>query len=316
VAPLPSSKCEAVRASTGPGCRIGLSAFSPNGEWIATSEVPVNDPAGRTFELRLMSSHGQKAFAKAVAPPTVKPRWSALPPFLQVGSDGTVWVGGLDVQGNGVFGSGALPTANERRFQAPVTGLADALAFDLGWYHGCAARAGGSVVCWGKGQSGELGDGSKMNRNELVVATGVAGAVGVAVGDGTSCALLGNGEVMCWGVGHPGGKPSPTLVAGLVNARDVRGGFGHFCALHDDGTVSCWGRNGAGQVGPVLLGAAVAQPTRVEGITDAVAIGLGAEHSCALLKEGNIVCWGSNQFGQLGTGTFTSPLVLTPVKGL
>jgi len=34
-----------------------------------------------------------------VAPPTVKPRWSALPPFFQVGSDGTVWVGGADAEG-------------------------------------------------------------------------------------------------------------------------------------------------------------------------------------------------------------------------
>jgi alpha-tubulin suppressor-like RCC1 family protein len=60
----------------------------------------------------------------------------------------------------------------------------------------------------------------------------------------------------------------------------------------------------------------VSQPTRVEGISEAVAIGLGAQHSCALLKQGNVVCWGSNQFGQLGTGTFTSPLVPTAVKGL
>jgi alpha-tubulin suppressor-like RCC1 family protein len=237
-------------------------------------------------------------------------------PFGVTPGDGTVWVGGLDVQGNGVFGSGAAPMANERRFQAPVTGLSDAVAFDLGWYHGCAVRAGGSVVCWGKGQSGELGDGSKMNRNELVVAAGVARAVGVAVGDGTSCALLDNGEVTCWGAGHPGGELTPTRVAGLPTARDVRAGFGHLCALHDDGTVSCWGRNGAGQVGPVVLGTTVSQPTRVEGISEAVAIGLGAQHSCALLKQGNVVCWGSNQFGQLGTGTFTSPLVPTAVKGL
>jgi alpha-tubulin suppressor-like RCC1 family protein len=237
-------------------------------------------------------------------------------PFGVTPGDGTVWVGGLDVQGNGVFGSGALPLANERRFQAPVTGLSDALAFDLGWYHGCAVREGGSVVCWGKGQSGELGDGLKMNRNELVVAEEVAGAVGVAVGDGTSCALRDNGEVTCWGVGHPGGKLPPTVVAGLANALDIKGGFGHFCALRDNGRVSCWGRNDAAQVGPVALGATVAQPSHVEGISDAVAIGVGAQHSCALLKGGDIVCWGSNQFGQLGTGTFTSPTALTAVKGL
>jgi hypothetical protein len=237
-------------------------------------------------------------------------------PFGVMPGDGTVWVGGLDVQGNGVFGSGALPMANERRFQAPVSGLSDALAFDLGWYHGCAVRQAGSVVCWGKGQNGELGDGLKMNRNELVLVEDVAEALSVAVGDGTSCALHRTGEVTCWGVGHPGGKLTPTLVPGLASVLDVKGGFGHLCALHDDGTVSCWGRNGAGQVGPVVLGATADQPVRVEGITDAVAIGLGAQHSCALLKQGDIVCWGSNQFGQLGTGTFTTPLVLTAVKGL
>lgn len=237
-------------------------------------------------------------------------------PFGVSPGDGTVWVGGLDVQGNGVFGSGAPPLANERRFQAPVTGLSDAVAFDIGWYHGCAVREGGSVVCWGKGQSGELGDGLQVNRNGLVAVKDVSGAASVAVGDGTSCALLESGEVTCWGVGHPGGTLAPTVVPGLPNALDVRGGFGHFCALRESGRVACWGRNGAGQAGPEALGTAVNQPTNLEGITDAVAIGLGAQHSCASLKSGNVVCWGNNQLGQLGIGTFTKATTLTAVKGL
>jgi alpha-tubulin suppressor-like RCC1 family protein len=57
-------------------------------------------------------------------------------------------------------------------------------------------------------------------------------------------------------------------------------------------------------VAPLATGPQVLAPLNVEGITDAVAIGVGAAHSCALLATGELVCWGSNNLGQLGNGTF------------
>jgi alpha-tubulin suppressor-like RCC1 family protein len=47
-----------------------------------------------------------------------------------------------------------------------------------------------------------------------------------------------------------------------------------------------------------------------------IAIATGENHTCALLKDHFVVCWGSNEFGQLGTGNERNSLVPAPVKRL
>jgi alpha-tubulin suppressor-like RCC1 family protein len=78
------------------------------------------------------------------------------------------------------------------------------------------------------------------------------------------------------------------------------------CALHRGGTVSCWGSNQFGELGDGTL-AGSESPVQVAGITDAVSLGesTGAQgnHFCAQRRAGSIVCWGRNNFGQLGDGT-------------
>jgi alpha-tubulin suppressor-like RCC1 family protein len=105
-------------------------------------------------------------------------------------------------------------------------------------------------------------------------------------------------------------------VPGLFGVLDIRGGFGHFCALLDTGKVSCWGRNEHGQSGLPELGTSVPAPTPVKGVSGAIAIGLGAQHSCALLETGKMLCWGENGVGQLGRGNFTASPPPAEVHGL
>jgi hypothetical protein len=62
------------------------------------------------------------------------------------------------------------------------------------------------------------------------------------------------------------------------------------------GAVKCWGVNaytGSGQDGGHALG-----PVTVKGISDAVAVGAGSYHACALHKTGKVSCWGRNQNGE------------------
>jgi len=44
------------------------------------------------------------------------------------------------------------------------------------------------------------------------------------------------------------------------------------------------------------------KPIAIDGIDDAKAITLGASHACVLRKNGRVSCWGSNDYGELGTG--------------
>src|SRR5439155_680651 len=103
----------------------------------------------------------------------------------------------------------------------------------------------------------------------------------------------------------------------------VSGGYRHTCALLGDGTVQCWGRNLEGQLGD---GTTTSSPTpvRVGGVTGAVAIaaGQGGVHTCALLADGSVKCWGAlgagNAVGQLGNGSTTgsaTPVTMTETGG-
>jgi len=90
-------------------------------------------------------------------------------------------------------------------------------------------------------------------------------------------------------------------VAGAGTYRIVRGGTAHTCAIDVEGPVRCWGDNSVGQLGN---GARTSQllptPVRLPRGAVAVALATGAYHSCALLNDDRVMCWGANGNGQLG----------------
>jgi len=78
----------------------------------------------------------------------------------------------------------------------------------------------------------------------------------------------------------------------------------------------CWGYNDAGQLGNSTSGGYSSVPVAVEGVSGVTAIAAGGDHTCALPTTGTVMCWGYNDAGQLGNGTFTDSLVPVAVKGL
>jgi alpha-tubulin suppressor-like RCC1 family protein len=111
-------------------------------------------------------------------------------------------------------------------------------------------------------------------------------------------------------------RTTPVAVSGLSNAIAIQASAFHTCALLANGSVRCWGSNEFGQLGIGTFGGRKVTPTAVNLPNPAVAIGVGAAQSCAVLVNGAARCWGRNNAGALGDGTNVDRASSVRVKGL
>ncbi len=188
--------------------------------------------------------------------------------------------------------------------------LSGATQVDCGEYHCCAATAKG-LFCWGYNQYAQVtadGQAGKAKPSPVQV---LVPAVQLAIGQYHSCARDTGGAVQCWGLGSTGqlgsgGNPvgqAAKPVQLTQKAKEVDCGNTYCCAVLADATVACWGYNGSGQLGLGMTGGSAAEslvPKPAKGVTAAKGIAAGAEHACALLEGGNVMCWGANNYGQTG----------------
>ena len=214
-------------------------------------------------------------------------------------------------------------TTDQRTKATLVTGLSGVTTITAGEAHTCAVASAGAVHCWGANGSGQLGDGTTTQRNAPTPVSGLSGATAISAGMSHTCAVAGPaGTVHCWGANGSGQlgdgtttqRNAPTPVPGLsaVTAITAHGmWFGsHTCARLSDGTARCWGANYAGQLGhPDTSVIQTPVPTLVAGVSGATAISTGGAHTCALLQDRTVRCWGLNAYGQLGNDTATDSYV-------
>lgn len=158
-----------------------------------------------------------------------------------------------------------------------------AVSIASGPHHVCALLDDSSVKCWGGNSTGQLGKGNTSS-----------------LGDGPG--EMGDSlTVVDIGVG----RTATAISAGGDGTE------GHTCAIRDDATLVCWGRNYNGQlgVGDVFdrgdgageMGAALGAVSLGTGRTP-LAIAAGKSHTCAVLDNSTLKCWGQNTYGQLGQG--------------
>jgi Regulator of chromosome condensation (RCC1) repeat len=208
-----------------------------------------------------------------------------------------------------------------------------AVAISAATAHTCALLDTGQVRCWGEGGSGRLGYGNTndIGDNEtpggfgpVDLGTGRT-ATAISAGNAHTCAILDTGQVRCWGLGTNGrlgygntnsigdnetvGSVTPVDLGAGRTAIAISAAAASTCAILDTGQVRCWGNGSDGRLGygnlndigdnetpgsvpPVDLGAG----------RTAVAISVGAAHTCALLDDGSVRCWGLGVNGQLGYG--------------
>lgn len=211
--------------------------------------------------------------------------------------------------------------------------------------HTCALLDNGSVKCWGLNDDGQLGVGDTDARGDgagemgdalPVVSLGLASGVsvtGIAAGDAHTCVLLSNGAVKCWGSGANGrlgsgdensrGDEAGEMGAVLAvvdlgtgrTAKALSAGGSHTCAIRDMNDVVCWGVGATGRLGIGSeddIGDAVGEmgdsliPVALGTGRTAVALSAGSAHTCAVLDDATIKCWGSGASGRLGTGDTVS----------
>ncbi|HIF99395.1 MAG TPA: hypothetical protein EYQ54_20630, partial [Myxococcales bacterium] len=199
--------------------------------------------------------------------------------------------------------------------------------FSGGNGHTCWISQAGEAECWGNNDSGQLGDGTLISRAypAPVIGLGVNPILAIGTGEAFTCALTIFGDMLCWGdnaqgqLGDGTRIPSlvPTPVAGLGGTvESFSPGRQHVCAVLTGGIAQCWGDNATGQIGDNSFFDRLL-PANIAGLSGLVAaVATGYDHSCAVTTSADAFCWGNNDFGQLGDGTFIQRLQPTPVTGL
>jgi alpha-tubulin suppressor-like RCC1 family protein len=213
-----------------------------------------------------------------------------------------------------------------------------AIAVSVEEYNSCALLDNGAVKCWGTNGAGQLGQGDTITRGDnpgemgdnllpINLGTGKT-AVQISLGRGHACVRLNDQSLKCWGNNiygalglgttdargdQPGemgdNLPAINLGTGRI-AVDVNAAEWFTCALLDDSTLKCWGA-GAPAAENGTWSNLGDQPGEMGDNLAPVNLGTGKTvirfssrwaHSCAVLNDGSVKCWGYNINGQLGLG--------------
>jgi len=219
------------------------------------------------------------------------------------------------------------------------SGTLNAVQLVAGQYHTCAKLDNSQVICWGRNDKGQLGQGNKNqigdSNSSAVSSASVVdvssdttdAVIEITAGANHTCVRTFEGEIKCWGknsfgqlgvgtvanisddgsLSQMGGNLAAVALGTGRKAISVSSGFDHTCALMDNSQVKCWGSNEFGQLGQddtTNVGdsnvADVSNDSAIALGSTVIQVSAGGNHTCALLDDGSLKCWGKNQVGQLG----------------
>jgi alpha-tubulin suppressor-like RCC1 family protein len=223
-----------------------------------------------------------------------------------------------------------------------VLGISGGSTIVAGGNHTCVLT-GGDVWCWGQNSQGQIGDGTTTDRNKPVKV--LSNAVDITAGLDYTCAVMSYGQVMCWGNNDRGqlanGKKVdstvPTTASLITGISGVDAGMNKSCGITSTGLLRCLISDVAQDLGKLMSGTSSTTKTGLEvavnrfgpiviglnndgspvvfqagsaqtisSVQQAIDVDSGLGHMCALLSNGTVKCWGSNEYGQLGINSQTS----------
>ena len=231
-----------------------------------------------------------------------------------VKTDGTLWTWGSN--GSGQLGDG---TTSSRLSPATTAGGGtNWKQIACGHAHTAAIKTDGTLWACGYNGSGQLGDGTIVNKSSPVTTSGggtnwkqVAGGgyhTAAIKTDGTlwTCGSNSSGQL---GTGNTSSYSSPvTTAGGGTNWKQVACGTYHTAAVKTDGTLWAWGRNNYGRLGDGTTANKSSPVTTAGGGTNWKQVACGEAHTAAIKTDGTLWTCGYNLKGQLGDGTTSSRL--------
>src|SRR3989339_65476 len=187
-----------------------------------------------------------------------------------------------------------------------------------GGYHTCGIRSSDSrVLCWGRGNEGQLGDSSTAvhevgNPNVTVDNSSYSS---ISTGRTHTCGIRTNdSRVLCWGSGDYGqlgdgsnathNTLNPNITTDSSIYTSISTGTMHTCGIRsNDSRVMCWGQGTSGQLGDGQTIVSKPNPNVTTDSSAYISINTGEYHTCGIrANDSRVMCWGQATYGQLGDG--------------
>ena len=232
---------------------------------------------------------------------------------------GTVWCWGNNIYGQ-LLGDGIV---SESHVPAQVPGLQEIVHIRAGSDGTCAINVHGRAFCWGSD-----------NYRGMTELDDISDAMAIGHGRNVQCILQRTGGVQCGGSSNSNGdgqlgrgyfsgtNNQLAPITGLGSVTHLSYGYSHGCVSDAAGGIQCWGTNIRGALGNgrstnIYTPVPAATTPPLDTGLQALALGGGVNvvrHACAVAGDGQVLCWGGNNAGQLGNGAIgVDALSATPV---
>ncbi|UOK41965.1 MULTISPECIES: T9SS type A sorting domain-containing protein [Flavobacterium] len=169
------------------------------------------------------------------------------------------------------------------------------------------------VMVWGRNNFGQLGDGTTVSKNAPVKLNSFTNVKTTDGGEYHSLFLKNDGTVWASGKNDRGqlgdgtyiNRNTPVQINSLSDIVAIDGGETYSLFLKNDGTVWACGREDIGELGlgpQAHLGKNI--PVQISSLSDIISISAGQNHALFLKRDGTVWACGSNNYGELGNGTY------------